>query len=69
MVKHAETHPTLDVDGCFGCKAAGVSFTIPAYMSAKTNNLGMSGIEEASQMKQDITQALRNDSEGRFVKA
>jgi hypothetical protein len=22
---HARTHPTLDVDGCFGCKAASVS--------------------------------------------
>jgi hypothetical protein len=23
-VKHAETHPTLDVDGCFGCRIANV---------------------------------------------
>lgn len=23
-MKHAETHPTLDVEGCFGCKVAGV---------------------------------------------
>jgi hypothetical protein len=25
-VKHAERHPSLDVEGCFGCKVAGVSF-------------------------------------------
>lgn len=25
-MKHAETHPTLDVEGCFGCRIAGVSF-------------------------------------------
>ena len=25
-MKHAEKHPTLDVDGCFGCKVAGVTF-------------------------------------------
>ena len=23
-MKHAEVHPTLDVEGCFGCKVAGV---------------------------------------------
>jgi hypothetical protein len=23
-MKHAEVHPSLDVDGCFGCKVAGV---------------------------------------------
>ena len=26
MIKHAEIHPGLDVEGCFGCKVAGVSF-------------------------------------------
>lgn len=25
-MKHQETHPGLDVPGCFGCKVAGVSF-------------------------------------------
>lgn len=23
-MKHAETHPTLDVEGCFGCRIAGI---------------------------------------------
>ena len=25
-MKHAETHSTLDVDGCYGCKLAGIKF-------------------------------------------
>ena len=25
-MKHQETHPGLDVEGCFGCRIAGVSF-------------------------------------------
>jgi hypothetical protein len=25
-VKHAETHPSLDVEGCFGCRVAWISF-------------------------------------------
>ena len=25
-MKHAETHPSLDVPGCFGCKVSGVAF-------------------------------------------
>lgn len=25
-MKHAETHPSLDVEGCYGCKIAGVKF-------------------------------------------
>lgn len=25
-MKHAETHPTLNVEGCFGCKIASTSF-------------------------------------------
>lgn len=25
-MKHAETHPGLDVEGCFGCRVAGISF-------------------------------------------
>ena len=25
-MKHQETHPGLDVEGCFGCRVAGISF-------------------------------------------
>jgi hypothetical protein len=30
MVKHAETHPSLDVPGCFGCKVATVAVAASA---------------------------------------
>lgn len=26
ILKHREKHPNLDVEGCFGCRIAGVSF-------------------------------------------
>lgn len=25
-MKHAQTHPALNVDGCYGCKIAGIKF-------------------------------------------
>lgn len=31
MIKHQETHPMLDVPGCFGCKIASVS--VPASVT------------------------------------
>lgn len=33
-MKHQETHPNLDVEGCFGCKVAGVSFGANASTTA-----------------------------------
>jgi hypothetical protein len=27
MIKHQETHPDLDVEGCFGCKVSAVGFS------------------------------------------
>lgn len=30
MPKHAETHPTLDVEGCFGCKVAHIGIAASA---------------------------------------
>jgi len=29
-MKHRETHPNLDVEGCFGCKVAGLSVAASA---------------------------------------
>ena len=33
MVKHQETHPNLDVEGCFGCKIAYVGIVADAITS------------------------------------
>jgi hypothetical protein len=30
MILHQRTHPRLDVDGCFGCKAAGIRIAAAA---------------------------------------
>lgn len=30
MPKHAETHPSLDVEGCFGCKVAHIGISASA---------------------------------------
>lgn len=65
---HARTHPTLDVEGCFACKVAGIDFRIPSYMSSKEIG-GMSGIDQASAHKLDIQKALREDKEGRLQRA
>lgn len=34
-MKHRETHPNLDVEGCFACKIAGVTFGADAMPSRK----------------------------------
>lgn len=34
-MKHRETHPNLDVEGCFACKIAGVAFGADAMPSRK----------------------------------
>lgn len=35
MIKHQETHPNLDVEGCFGCKVAGLSIAASATPTRK----------------------------------
>jgi len=35
MVKHAQTHPGLDVPGCFGCKVATVAVAASATPSRR----------------------------------
>lgn len=35
MIKHQETHPYLDVDGCFGCKVAGLAIAASATPTRK----------------------------------
>lgn len=68
-VKHQETHPNLDVEGCFACKVSNLTFHVPNYMSAKTQPGGMSGIEANHALRKDMAEEMKNDKEGRFVKA
>lgn len=44
MIKHQEDHPNLDVEGCFACKVAGISFganasTTRGAQVAETNKI------------------------------
>lgn len=32
---HARTHPSLNVEGCFGCKVAGVALVLPNSFSTR----------------------------------
>lgn len=36
-MKHLERHPR-PVEGCFGCKAMGLQWLIPYYMTAKSDS-------------------------------
>ena len=60
MVKHAETHPALDVDGCYGCKIAGVRLGGLARMKQEReagvtqSQLGRETVEAAQTTGQPI---------------
>ena len=58
---HRETHPDLDVKGCFGCKAAGIAFTGIERMRDQRN----AGVIEAD-VKKDIYDNARRT--GRDIK-
>lgn len=36
MIKHAEKHPGLDVEECFGCRIAGIQFGAQSMPTRKT---------------------------------
>lgn len=67
MALHHRTHPE-PVEGCFGCKAAGIDFALPAHFKAIRRG-SHDGISEYSAYKQEMHTILRNDREGRFEKA
>jgi len=49
MIKHAEKHPGLDVEGCFGCRIAGIQFGAQSMPTRKT--------AVADMFKTDVPQA------------
>jgi len=68
-MKHRETHPGLDVDGCFGCRIAGVAFSASSMPSRKiaTNNIDATerrwskDMDAYKRLKQDGLQPARID--------
>lgn len=61
MVKHQETHPGLDVDGCFGCKIASVAISSAAMPQRKSHSHGINQTEARWDRDMAAYKRLRND--------
>lgn len=56
---HREKHPDLDVEGCFGCKATGITFgTVPGGAREKATGIGYGrDIEKGLNRYRELRQA------------
>lgn len=61
MIKHQETHPDLNVDGCFGCKIAGISISSAAMPVRKSNSHRINETEKQWHKDMDAYKRLRKD--------
>ena len=61
MVKHQETHPNLDVEGCFGCKIAGIQVSSAATPTRRRENDAINQKEKRWDRDMDAYKRLRND--------
>jgi len=61
MIKHQETHPNLDVEGCFGCKIAGISISSAAMPGRKSASHQINETEKRWHKDMDAYKRLRND--------
>ena len=60
-MKHREVHPTLDVEGCFGCRIAGVSFAASSMPSRKLDNNRIEATERQWSKDMDAYKRLKQD--------
>jgi hypothetical protein len=60
-VKHQDTHPTLDVAGCFACKIASVGFGVSAMPTRKPQEHGTIAKERLLDRDLDAYKRLRGD--------
>jgi len=60
-VKHRETHPNLDVDGCFGCKIAHVAVSSDAMPNRKNRSHQINETERRWDKDMAAYKRLRND--------
>ncbi len=60
-MKHREVHPTLDVEGCFGCRIAGVSFSASSMPSRKHDNNRIEATERQWSKDMDAYKRLKQD--------
>lgn len=60
-MKHAEVHPTLDVEGCWKCKVASVSYGADALPTRRANSNTTNAKERVLAKDLDAYQRLRKD--------
>jgi len=60
-MKHREVHPDLDVDGCFGCRIAGVSFAASSMPSRKIATNDIDATERRWSKDMDAYKRLKRD--------
>jgi len=60
-MKHREVHPTLDIEGCFGCRIAGVSFAASSMPSRKIENNRIEATERQWSKDMDAYKRLKQD--------
>jgi len=60
-MKHREVHPDLDVDGCFGCRIAGVAFAASSMPSRKIATNDIDATERRWSKDMDAYKRLKRD--------
>lgn len=60
-MKHRETHPNLDVEGCFGCKIAGIAISSDATPTRKEDSHRINETERRWHKDMDAYKRLRQD--------
>lgn len=61
MLKHRETHPNLDVDGCFGCRVAHVAISAEATPTRRPHAARTTARERAWDTDMAAYKRLRQD--------
>ena len=60
-MKHRETHPELNVEGCFACRIAGVAFASSAMPSRRNHAASVNATEKRWSKDMDAYKRLRRD--------
>jgi hypothetical protein len=69
MIKHQETHPTLDVEGCFVCKIAGLSVAASATPTRRGGARAATINHKDKVLEKDLDAYKRLRNEGMQPKA
>jgi hypothetical protein len=63
-MKHRETHPNLDVEGCFGCKVTGLSVAASATPSRRDGRRAATINHKDKVLEKDLDAYKRLRQEG-----